>query len=137
MIVALVGAVPDEVESVIGVVMDKRAKVQRFSVSHRPLNARAFALRSALERDRFNADWLTIVPVSHPEEVATIRAIGGRVAHLYSMCAHPSILIAPGDLMVAVPGGRRGAHVVQAADLYAQLRAITMASRERPAKKRA
>ena len=137
MIVALVGAVPDEVEAVIGAVMDERAKVQRFSVSHRPLNARSFALRTALERDRFNADWLTIVPVEHPEEVATIRAIGGRVAHVYSMCAHPSILIDPVDLMVAVPGGRRSGHVVQAVELYSQLRSITLASRERPAKKRA
>lgn len=137
MIVALVGAVPDEVEAVLGAVMDERAKVQRFAVSHRPLNARNFALRSALERDRFNADWLTIVPVEHQEEVATIRAIGGRVAHVYSMCAHSSILIAPGDLMVAAPGGRHGAHIVQAVDLYSQLRSITLASRERPAKKRA
>lgn len=136
MILALVGTAPDEVESVIDVAMANRAKVQRFSVSHRPLGVRPFALRAALERDRHNADWLTIVPATHSDEVETIRALGGRVAHVYSLCAHPTIAIRQGDLVVACPGKRVGAHLVNATDLHATLRAATLATRNRFAKAR-
>ncbi|GJA64094.1 hypothetical protein KAM351_27050 [Aeromonas caviae] len=137
MILALVGTSPDEVESVIDVAMAGRSKVQRFSVSHRPAGARPFALRAALERDRHNADWLTIVPAIYPDEVETVRALGGRVAHVYSMCAHPEIAIRVGDLMVACPGKRNAAHLVSAADLHATLRAATLAGRSRQTKPRA
>ncbi len=131
MILAIAGAIPAEVDSVIAVMMADRAKIQRFSVSHRPLASRPFALRAALERDRFNADWLTLVPVEHPDEVAAVRGLGGRVAHVYSMCAHPAIKIEAKDLLIACPGKSAGRHLVKAEEVYALLRTSTLASRDR------
>ena len=136
MILAIAGAVPAEVDAVIAVMMAERAKIQRFSVSHRPLAARPFALRAALERDRFNADWLTLVPVDHPDEVATVRNLGGRVAHVYSMCAHPDIRIESSDLLIACPGNRAGKHMVKPEDVYSLLRTSLLAARFNPQQKR-
>ena len=136
MILAIVGAIPAEVEAVIGVAMDGRAKIQRFSVSHRPLGARPFALRAALERGRHNADWLTLVPVEHPDEVETVRALGGRVAHVYSMCAHSTIKIESSDLLIACPGKRAGKHMVKPEDVYSLLRTSLLAARFNPQQKR-
>lgn len=136
MILAIAGAVPAEVDAVIAVMMVERAKIQRFSVSHRPLAARPFALRAALERDRFNADWLTLVPVDHPDEVATVRNLGGRVAHVYSMCAHPDIRIESSDLQIACPGKRAGKHMVKPEDVYSLLRTSLLAARFNPQQKR-
>lgn len=136
MILAIVGAIPAEVEAVIGAAMDGRSKIQRFSVSHRPLGVRPFALRAALERDRYNADWLTLVPVEHPDEVETVRALGGRVAHVYSMCAHSTIKIESSDLLIACPGKRAGKHMAKPEDIYSLLRTSLLASRFNPKQKR-
>ncbi|OCA65214.1 hypothetical protein [Aeromonas hydrophila] len=136
MILAIVGAIPAEVEAVIGAAMDGRSKIQRFSVSHRPLEVRPFALRAALERDRYNADWLTLVPVEHPDEVETVRALGGRVAHVYSMCAHSTIKIESSDLLIACPGKRAGQHMAKPEDIYSLLRTSLLASRFNPKQKR-
>lgn len=135
MILAISGAIAAEVETVIDMAMGSRAKIQRFSVSHRPLASRPFALRAALERDRHNADWLTLVPVEHPDEVATVRALGGRVAHVYSMCVHPVIKIEASDLLIACPDKRSGKHMVKADELYSLLRTSVLASRDRSSQK--
>lgn len=128
MILALVSPSPDLLEKAVDVLMASRSKVQRFSVAHRPLQSRPFALRAALERDRFNADWLTVVPVDAEIEVDTVRRLGGVVGHLRGLVAHPSIRIERHDLIITLDS-RTADHVIAADDAYSIIRCRYLAAR--------
>lgn len=128
MILALVSPTPHLLEQAVDVMMASRAKVQRFSVAHRPVSARPYALRVALERDRFNADWLTVVPVADAIEVDTVRRLGGVVGHLLGRVAHPSIRMERHDLIIGLDAPSTG-HVITAADAYSVIRCRYLAAR--------
>lgn len=128
MILALVSPTPDLLEKAVDVLMASRSKVQRFSVANRPESARPATLRAALERDRFNADWLTVVPVSSLIEVDTVRRLGGIVGHLRGPVAHPSIPIDRRDMMIGLDAPALP-HVTLASDVYSVMRCRYLAAR--------
>lgn len=128
MILALVSPTNCLLEKAVDVLMASRSKVQRFSVAHRPLKSRPFALRAALERDRFNADWLTVVPVDSAIEVDTVRRLGGVVGHLRGLVAHPSIRIEQNDMIITLDS-RTSGHVIAADDAYSIIRCRYLAAR--------
>lgn len=128
MILALVSPSPDLLDKAVDVLMGSRSKVQRFSVSNRPESARPATLRAALERDRFNADWLTVVPISALIEVDAVRRLGGMVGHLRGPVAHPSIPIERGDLIIALDAPALP-HVTLASDVYSVMRCRYLAAR--------